>query len=143
MFVRNKTWFETVQDELPRDHSRGPGLSAKYQNAILLGRNASPDPKILTSLLSFLSPEKQKSISSSKRKPTFLSNAKGLVISQMAFHFTKLQKSPTSIHPGLLPLPQRLIWRPSLSKVHLLYSPKNTALYTPRHVGDSVNQHLL
>ncbi|GBO21000.1 hypothetical protein AVEN_32095-1 [Araneus ventricosus] len=25
----------------------------------------------------------------------------------MAFHLTKLQKSLTSIHPGLLPLPQR------------------------------------
>ncbi|GBN48351.1 hypothetical protein AVEN_100610-1, partial [Araneus ventricosus] len=70
----------------------------------------------------------------SSPKTTFLSIDCCLVISQVVFHFPKLQKFAD--HQSSWPIAS------GLTKVHPLYSSKNTALSSPRHVGCSVNQRL-
>ncbi|GBO21077.1 hypothetical protein AVEN_176844-1 [Araneus ventricosus] len=52
------------------------------------------------------------------------------------------KRLPTTIHPDYFIFRKSRFRHPSLSKVHLLYSPKNTTMSTPRLVGDSVNQRL-
>ncbi|GBN63713.1 hypothetical protein AVEN_68333-1 [Araneus ventricosus] len=52
------------------------------------------------------------------------------------------KRSTTIIHPDYFVFNKSWFRDPSLSKVHLLHSPKNTALSTPIHVRDSVNRRL-
>ncbi|GBO21572.1 hypothetical protein AVEN_186322-1, partial [Araneus ventricosus] len=49
------------------------------------------------------------------------------------------KSSPTTIHPEYFNPHKDRLRDPFQSKVHLLYSLKNTALSASRHVGDSVN----
>ncbi|GBO27119.1 hypothetical protein AVEN_30306-1 [Araneus ventricosus] len=78
----------------------------------------------------------QKSISLRKTKLTLLCNAQGLINSNVALNFTKLQKFAITIQSGYCHFHKGRL--PSLSEVNLLYSPKNMTLSNPRHVGDSV-----
>ncbi|GBM59148.1 hypothetical protein AVEN_255682-1 [Araneus ventricosus] len=120
-----------------------PGLSAKKYLNPTWEKYKSGSIRILTRSLVVLFPEKQKSIFLLKPKTTFLSLARGLVISQVVFHFTKLQKvARPSIILVYCNLHKGRFGNPGLMTVHLLYSPKNTAFSSPRHVRYSVNQRL-
>ncbi|GBL83393.1 hypothetical protein AVEN_110697-1 [Araneus ventricosus] len=129
--------------ELPQDHARGLDLSAEHKFAIPLGRKKQVGiPRESSRDHSRSCPQGSKSRSPTQNpSPPFInrsssSSGKWYFISQ------NFKRSPTIIYPDYFIVNKSQFHDPSLSKVHFLYSPKNTELCTPRHVGDSVNQRL-
>ncbi|GBN65837.1 hypothetical protein AVEN_221723-1 [Araneus ventricosus] len=74
---------------------------------------------------------------------TFSSIACRLLINQnyISFHKASKDRGPPFIL-GYCSFHTGRFGNPGLTKVHLLYFPKNTALSTPRHVGKSAHLHM-
>ncbi|GBM13460.1 hypothetical protein AVEN_40402-1 [Araneus ventricosus] len=82
--------------------------------------------------------QRSKNLSPSKNSsPSFDLTLK--IWSSVKWHFISqnFKSPPTAIHPDYFIFPKSRFRDSSLSEVHFLYSPKNTALSTLRHVGDS------